>query len=164
MEIAIRLTGSTIGYMAFVNDDETVLTMHYWSNSAMQQCAMIDKPIVYPVAIRQLNQIIAADQDLWCMLAYPVRAFLFMRTIRVGVEEAHRNGLYIFFFAAANMRGQVREIEIFEHLPISVQTLVHFEAEFARDKRGWLGISEVVNVGPVRALYFEHIAKAAGSE
>ena len=66
MESAIRLTGSTIGYIAFVNDDETVLTMHYWSNSAMQMCAMIDKPIVYRVtdtglwgeAIRQRKAVI----------------------------------------------------------------------------------------------------------
>ena len=69
MESAIRLTGSTIGYIAFANEDETVLTMHYWSNSAMQQCAMIDKPIVYPVkdtglwgeAIRQRKPVITND-------------------------------------------------------------------------------------------------------
>ncbi|MHB0956302.1 MAG: PAS domain S-box protein [Pirellulaceae bacterium] len=69
MESAIRLTGSTIGYMAFVNDDETVLTMHYWSNIAMEQCAMIDKPMVYPVkdtglwgeAIRQRKAVITND-------------------------------------------------------------------------------------------------------
>jgi PAS domain S-box-containing protein len=47
LESAIRLTGSTIGYIAFANEDETVLTMHYWSDSAMLECAMIDKPIVY---------------------------------------------------------------------------------------------------------------------
>ena len=69
MESAINLTGSTIGYIAFANEDETVLTMHYWSNSAMQQCAMIDKPIVYPVkdtglwgeAIRQRKAVITND-------------------------------------------------------------------------------------------------------
>jgi len=48
LENVIALTGSTIGYIAFVNDDETVLTMHYWSKNAMQECAIIDKPIVYP--------------------------------------------------------------------------------------------------------------------
>ena len=69
MESAIRLTGSTIGYIAFANEDETVLTMHYWSNSAMQECAMIDKPIVYRVkdtglwgeAIRQRKPVITND-------------------------------------------------------------------------------------------------------
>ena len=33
MESAIRLTGSRLGYIAFANEDETVLTMHYWSNA-----------------------------------------------------------------------------------------------------------------------------------
>ena len=69
MESAIKLTGSTIGYLAFANEDESVLTMHYWSNSAMQQCAMIDKPIVYPVketglwgeAVRQRRPVITND-------------------------------------------------------------------------------------------------------
>jgi signal transduction histidine kinase/DNA-binding NarL/FixJ family response regulator len=69
MESAIRLTGSTIGYIAFANEDETVLTMHYWSNSAMQECGVIDKPIVYPVkdtglwgeAIRQRKPVITND-------------------------------------------------------------------------------------------------------
>ena len=69
MESAIKLTGSTIGYIAFVNEDETILTMHYWSRSAMQQCAMIDKPMVYLVkdtglwgeAIRQRKPVITND-------------------------------------------------------------------------------------------------------
>jgi two-component system, sensor histidine kinase and response regulator len=69
MEEAIRLTGSEIGYIAFTNEDESVLTMHYWSNSAMSQCTMIDKPIVYPVkdtglwgeAIRQRKPVITND-------------------------------------------------------------------------------------------------------
>jgi len=50
LEAAVSLTESTIGYLAFMNEDETVLTMHSWSRTAMQQCAILDKPIVYPVA------------------------------------------------------------------------------------------------------------------
>ena len=49
LEEGIKLTQSTIGYIAFVNEDESVLTMHYWSKTAMAQCATIDKPIVYVV-------------------------------------------------------------------------------------------------------------------
>ncbi len=45
----MALTNSKIGYLAFMNEDETVLTMHSWSKTAMAQCAIIDKPIVYPV-------------------------------------------------------------------------------------------------------------------
>jgi PAS domain S-box-containing protein len=50
LEEAVRLTQSKIGYLAFLNEDESVLTMHSWSKSAMAECAIIDKPIVYPVA------------------------------------------------------------------------------------------------------------------
>ncbi len=69
MEEAVRLTGSTIGYLAFVSEDEKVLTMHAWSRSAMQECRIEDKPIIYPVestglwgeAIRQRKPVITND-------------------------------------------------------------------------------------------------------
>ncbi|MCE5267196.1 MAG: PAS domain S-box protein [Planctomycetaceae bacterium] len=69
MEGAIRLTDSTVGYIAFANEDETLLTMHYWSNSATQECVTVEKPIVYQVKdtglwgepIRQRKPIITND-------------------------------------------------------------------------------------------------------
>ncbi len=69
LEEAVRLTRSQVGYLAFVNDDETVLTMHAWSKSAMAQCVMRDKPMVYLVAntglwgeaIRQRRPVINND-------------------------------------------------------------------------------------------------------
>jgi PAS domain S-box-containing protein len=69
LESAVALTGSTIGYLAFMNEDETVLTMHSWSKTAMQECAIIDKPIVYPVvttglwgeAVRQRKPVFTND-------------------------------------------------------------------------------------------------------
>ena len=69
LEESVRLTRSAIGYLAFMNEDETVLTMHAWSKTAMEQCAIQDKPIVYPVentglwgeAIRQRQPVITND-------------------------------------------------------------------------------------------------------
>ncbi len=69
LEEAVRLTGSTIGYLAFMNEDETVLAMHSWSKTAMRECAIIDKPILYPVettglwgeAVRQRQPVITND-------------------------------------------------------------------------------------------------------
>jgi PAS domain S-box-containing protein len=66
LEEAVRLTRSAIGYLAFLNDDESVLTMHAWSKSAMAECAIADKPINYPVettglwgeAVRQRRPVI----------------------------------------------------------------------------------------------------------
>jgi PAS domain S-box-containing protein len=68
-EEAVRLTGSTIGYLAFLNEEESVLTMHSWSKSAMAECAISDKPIVYPIvttglwgeAVRQRRAVITND-------------------------------------------------------------------------------------------------------
>ena len=69
LEEAVRLTESEIGYLAFMNEDESVLTMHSWSKTAMKQCAVIDKPIVYPVettglwgeAVRQRKPVVTND-------------------------------------------------------------------------------------------------------
>jgi len=69
MESAVKLTESKIGYVAFVNEDETVLTMHSWSDTAMQECTMSCKPLVYRVedtglwgeAIRQRKPVVTND-------------------------------------------------------------------------------------------------------
>jgi signal transduction histidine kinase len=69
LEEAVRLTQSQIGYLAFMNDDETVLAMHAWSRQAMRECAIIDKPILYNVkdtglwgeAVRQRCAVITND-------------------------------------------------------------------------------------------------------
>jgi PAS domain S-box-containing protein len=44
------VTGSPLGYLAFLNGDESELSMYAWSASAMAECAIRDKPIVYKTA------------------------------------------------------------------------------------------------------------------
>jgi PAS domain S-box-containing protein len=69
LEEAVRLTKSKIGYLAFTNEDETVLTMQAWSKTAMVECAVTDKPFIYPLettglwgeAVRQRQPIITND-------------------------------------------------------------------------------------------------------
>lgn len=71
LEKAVQLTGSTVGYLAFLNEDESILTMHSWSRNAMAECSMVQKPIRYPVietglwgeAVRQRRPIITNDYD-----------------------------------------------------------------------------------------------------
>jgi PAS domain S-box-containing protein len=66
MEEAVRLTGSAIGYVAFTNEEETVLTMYSWSKAAMEGCAIEKKPVQYSVdttglwgeAVRQRRPVI----------------------------------------------------------------------------------------------------------
>jgi PAS domain S-box-containing protein len=84
LERAVTLTGSRIGYLAFLNEDETVLTMHAWSESAMQQCSIADRAIVYPIentglwgeAVRQRKPVITNDY------AAP-------NTLKRGLSEGH---------------------------------------------------------------------------
>jgi len=41
------VTGSPLGYLAFLNDNESELAMYAWSKEAMTECSMRDKPLVY---------------------------------------------------------------------------------------------------------------------
>lgn len=69
MEEAVRLTQSQIGYIAFANEDETILTMHAWSKTAMKQCDIEYIPVNYRLeetglwgeAVRQRRPIITND-------------------------------------------------------------------------------------------------------
>ncbi len=71
LEESIRLTGSTLGYLAFLNEDESVLTMHSWSRKAMEDCMIGNKPIDYPLettgiwgdSVRRRRPVITNDYD-----------------------------------------------------------------------------------------------------
>ncbi len=69
LEEIVRLTKSKIGYVAFLNDDETILTMHSWFKQAMEECAISDNPPHHTVkepglwgeAVRQRKAVIIND-------------------------------------------------------------------------------------------------------
>ncbi len=69
LEEFVRLTGSNIGYLAFLNRDESVMTMFAWSRTAMEQCAVSNLTDLYPVettglwgeAVRQRRPVITND-------------------------------------------------------------------------------------------------------
>ncbi len=48
-EEAVRLTGSKLGYLAFMDAYESTLVMHSWSDSVMEECSIEDKQFIYPV-------------------------------------------------------------------------------------------------------------------
>jgi len=50
LEAGIQTTGSSIGYIFFVNEDETVLSPRSWSHSVMGQCRVANPPESYKVA------------------------------------------------------------------------------------------------------------------
>jgi PAS domain S-box-containing protein len=100
LEESVRLTLSKIGYLAFLNQDESVLTMHSWSKTAMAECAIIEKPIIYPVAttglwgeaVRQRRPVItndyAADNPL--KKTYPKGHVLVKRHMNIPVFAGSR--------------------------------------------------------------------------
>ncbi|OPY41829.1 MAG: putative diguanylate cyclase [Methanoregulaceae archaeon PtaU1.Bin059] len=69
LESAIDLTGSTMGYLAFLNEQETVLSMYAWSKSALSECRVAEKQLIYPVEktglwgepVRQRRPVITND-------------------------------------------------------------------------------------------------------
>ena len=50
LEASLPLTGSDIGFMGFLNDDESKMSIHSWSKSVMTECKIHDKPIVFTIA------------------------------------------------------------------------------------------------------------------
>ena len=50
-----RMTRSAYGFYGFVNEDESVMTIHSWSGDAMKDCSMVDKP----------SQFLVAEAGIW---------------------------------------------------------------------------------------------------
>ncbi len=69
LDAGVKLTRSQLGYLAFVSDDEKTMLMHAWSRSALQDCDIAHREVVYSVektglwgeAIRQRKPIITND-------------------------------------------------------------------------------------------------------
>lgn len=100
LEESVRLTQSTIGYLAFLNEDESILTMHSWSRLAMQECALVNKPIEFPVkdtglwgeAVRQRRAIIINDYAAPnpCKKGYPAGHVEVHRHMNVPIFSGQR--------------------------------------------------------------------------
>ena len=50
LDSSLPLTSSTIGFLGFVQDDESVMNIHTWSRNVMTQCATHRKPIEFNIA------------------------------------------------------------------------------------------------------------------
>lgn len=48
-EECVNITQSELGFFGFMNDDETEMTAHLWSERAMKHCAIDNKPMKFPV-------------------------------------------------------------------------------------------------------------------
>jgi two-component system phosphate regulon sensor histidine kinase PhoR len=69
LEASLPLTGSEIGFLGFLNEDESQMTIHSWSKSVMVQCKTHVKPIVFNIleagvwgeAVRRRQPVIIND-------------------------------------------------------------------------------------------------------
>jgi two-component system, OmpR family, phosphate regulon sensor histidine kinase PhoR len=99
-EEAVRLTGSKLGYLAFMDAYETSLIMHSWSKSAMEECAIEDKRFIYPIkttglwgeAVRQRQPIITNNYVAPSLLkkGYPENHVHLTRHMNVPVFDGDR--------------------------------------------------------------------------
>lgn len=69
LEECVRTSGSELGFLGFVNEDETVLEVELFSEHVMNACAMENKPVEFPIvdaglwaeAIRRRRPVIVND-------------------------------------------------------------------------------------------------------
>jgi PAS domain S-box-containing protein len=68
-EELIKITQSEFAFIGFMNEDESVMSMDNWSKETMAQCAVVDKPMHFPIAqaglwgevVRQSKPIVVND-------------------------------------------------------------------------------------------------------
>ena len=49
LEASLPITASNIGFLGFLNDDESQMSIHAWSKSVMEHCKIHKKPIVFTI-------------------------------------------------------------------------------------------------------------------
>jgi len=98
-----EMTGSEYGFYGFINEDETVMTIHSWSGEAMKNCSMVNKPCDFPIetsgiwaeAVRKREPFILNDYNI-------------CHSAKKGIPEGHvslSNLLVVPFFYNGNIKS-----------------------------------------------------------
>ena len=119
LEEGMRLTSSKIGYLAFINEDETVVTMYSWSQDTIKQCAIIEKQLVYDVAtmglwgeaVRQRKPIITNNYSTANPLkkGYPKGHIKIVRHMNIPVLDGKR---LVAVAGVGNKNGEYDESDV----------------------------------------------------
>ena len=72
LQLVVQMTESKYGFYGFVNEDETIMTIHAWSGKAMQDCSISSKPCNFSIqgsgiwveAIRTRSPLIVNDYSI----------------------------------------------------------------------------------------------------
>ena len=129
VEGAGAVTESPLGYLAFLNEDESELTMYSWSKSAMKGCALREKPLVYKTektglwgeSVRQRQPVITNDYAVPNPLkkGYPEGHPQIVRHMSVPVID---NGRVVLVAGVANKPGDYTDTDV-QNLLLLVQGL-----------------------------------------
>jgi len=100
LEKAIELTRSRIGYLAFVDEDNAMLTMYAWSRQTLTECMIREKPLHYPLestglwgeAVRLRRPVITNDYaaENQAKKGYPEGHVSVIRHMNVPIFEGNR--------------------------------------------------------------------------
>ncbi len=140
IEKAVQLTKSEIGYIAFMNKDETVFTIPSCSKKVREQCPESKKTMVYPVdkaglwaeGIRQRRPVIVNDYAAPDPLkkGYPENHIPIIRYISVPVFEGER----IAALAVVGNKAEQYDESDVRHLTLMMRG--HVAADSAQGVRG----------------------------
>jgi two-component sensor histidine kinase len=114
-----RMTRSDYGFYGFINEDESVMTIHSWSGEAMKDCSMVVKPVDFPIkeagvwgeAVRQRMPLILNDYAA----THPAKKGLptgHVRLTRLMVVPFFCNGRITAVAAAANRETPYEQVDI----------------------------------------------------
>jgi len=109
----VRMTGSDYGFYGFINEDESLMTIHSWSGEAMKDCSMTDKPLhfliseagVWAEAVRRREPLVLNNYAA----SHPAKK---------GLPEGHvplTNLLVVPFFS----KGRIRAVAAVANRPLS---------------------------------------------
>jgi GAF domain-containing protein len=100
VEKCMKISKSKMGFIGFITEDETKMVAHLWSEKAMQECEIENKPVefslyhagIWAEAIRQHKPIIVNDYSKPSPYkkGYPEGHVSITRFIRIPVMDGNR--------------------------------------------------------------------------
>ena len=118
LDAGVRVTDSKIGYIYFVNKEETEFTLHAWSKGVMSQCTVQSYPDAYKVsetglwgeAIRQRRPVITNDYEASPLRrGYPEGHVAVKRHMNLPVED---NGKIVLLAGVGNKEEEYTEEDV----------------------------------------------------
>jgi PAS domain S-box-containing protein len=154
LEAAVRITGSSLGYLCFLDETETLLSMHTWSGSAMEGCRIENPPRTYRLeetglwgeAVRQRRPIITNDyaaDNPW-KKELPEGHVPLIRHMNVPLID---NGRQVLLVGVGNKAGDYDESDV-RNLTLLVDGMWHVlqrkatEQSLSRSEKSFRSLSQ----------------------